>query len=254
MDVVELQRARVCFLDLIVVRTVLIPDDVHVRPENEKFEKFVTDQERGRALMMYFQQPNQIEIVGISKIVEKAEGECERFFESMRRKKTIFTTHLSADICKFLEKHFNEMLKIVEEELSKLNVSVNLEKNDSGDLQYSMTGIEENFPVCRDLLNNLCKKITQKEQKFVLPGLKKFFNKECCQKELEKIQQDRKVYVKAVAPSTWPDTNDPRDATPESFLHNREQSCYDRYEFTTNEGVKLFCKHGRIENEKVNYV
>ena len=243
MNTVELGKAKDCF----VVKTRTIPDDVHIRPENEKFEKFINDRlKRDGTFTMCFQPPNQMEIISFQTNVEKAESELKEFFKSIRRRTKTFTVHLSADICKFLANHFNEILKM-EEEISKLNVTVKLKEYKPGELQYTVTGIKESISVCGDLLSKLFKKIEEGEQKFISPGLKKLFDGKSGQEELERIHQHRIVYLKAVALSTFP-----QGVVPRSFPHDQTQCTHDRNVYTSNKGVELFYKNGQIENEKVN--
>ncbi|XP_028403594.1 protein mono-ADP-ribosyltransferase PARP14-like [Dendronephthya gigantea] len=244
MDNIELKKAKELLFDLIRISTIDVPKDLKDYSENENFQKFLRDQEKSMPLTIYFQlHPPQIELVGITTAVDKAETAIKQQVESMRIKKKSYTKNHPEEKWIFLEMYFNDIFS-KERELLSLNASFRLEKQHLGNYQIWITCIKESFPECENAINSVFEKIADKELKFAFPDIKKLINGKGCQDELKKIQRDRGVYIKDASSGDFP-----RSAT---FSHNRTQECYDRYNYTTQPGVKLSCRNGRIENEKAD--
>lgn len=248
MDSIELRKARDLLFDLIEIKTFSIPEDVDRYSESGIIKKFLTEQEGSLPIKIYFHPSNVlVEIVGVTEAVTKAISTFGQFFESMRIKRQFFVGNrkLTPDVWTFLEMHFDEIKKAKEEKFLNLKVSVKLEKQPSGgNHQISMTGIEESFPACNDILEELIMEITQKDEQIAFPGLQKLFDGQIGKHELQRIGKNCKVYIKI-----QPSAEIPRSATVSS---HSTQSGYERYNFTTKEGVQLSCKIGRLENEKVS--
>ena len=247
MDSIELRKARDILFDLIEIKTFSIPEDVDRYSESGNIKKFLTEQEGSLPIKIYFHPSNVlVKIVGVAEAVTKAISTFGQFIESMRIKRQIFIGNrkLTPDVWTFLEMHFDEIKKAKEEKFLNLKVSVKLEKQPSGNHQISMTGIEENFPACNDILEELIMEITQKDEQIAFPGLQKLFDGQIGKHELERIGKDCKVYIEV-----RPSAEIPRSATVSS---HSTQSGYERYNITTKGGVQLSCKIGRIENEKVS--
>ncbi|CAB4016167.1 Hypothetical predicted protein [Paramuricea clavata] len=247
MNNIELRKAKDLLLDLIEIKTVSIPEDVDRHSESGNIKKFLTKQEGSLPIKIYFHPSNVlVQIVGVAEAVTKAISTFRQFFESMRIKRQFFIGNrkLTPDVWTFLEMHFDEIKKAKEEKFLNLKVSVKLEKQPSGNHQISMTGTEESFPACNNILEELIMEITQKDELIEFPGLQKLFDAQIGKHELERIGKNCKVYIKV-----QPSAAIPRSATVSS---HSTQSGYERYNITTKEGVQLSCKIGRIENEKVS--
>ena len=266
MDRIEVQKAKDVLQDILQTINFLIPQHVDVSSHGEKIRKFLTEQERSMALKIHFQPSKMlVEIVGIDEAVAKTKSVLEQFFESMRIKKQILTGYNPPRVWKFLEIHFQEIIK----EKSKLlshDVPIQLEKQASGDYQISMTGNEEDIVACEDILKKLIKKITQKVETIASPGLTAFLNAKNGQDELKRIESHRKVYIEPQLSSglSLPIKSRPVsellsnvNVTSQDATYSRSPQCqtqmdYNSHNFITKEGLQFYCKLGRIEDEKVS--
>ena len=264
MDRVELKKSKNVLQDLIQTTNFIIPQHVDVTSHAEKIHKFLAEQERSMALKIDFQPSKMlVEIVGIDEAVTKTKSVLKQFFESMRIKKQILTGHHPPVVWKFLEIHFQEIIK----EKNKLlchDVPIQLEKQASGEYQISMTGNEEDILECKDILKKLLKKITQKVETIASPGLTALLNGTNGKEELKRIENHRKVYIepqftaglslpiKSPSASKLPSNVTSQNATNSRSPQHQTLMDYNSHNFITKEGLQFSCKLGNIEDEKVS--
>jgi hypothetical protein len=233
MDSTELQKATRVLLELLEKQKIPIPESIDRYSESEKIQKFLRELQASKAIKIYFHPSNAVvEIVGVTESVTTALSKLQAFFESLCVKEKILRVNAPSDVKTFLELHFDTIIKEREKEFLKIKISVRLRKQAFGDYQIIMTGTEECFAVGEDILQRMIAGITQKDEKFAAPGLKNLFNGQNGKDEVKRIERNRMVSITIQS-----------DELP--------QNGYDRYNFTTKEGVQVSYKIGRIENEKV---
>ena len=243
---VAYKKARDKFLKLITHKKFQIPMDVDIPSENETIQKFLEEQELILQFRARFQPAaKEINILGLEEDVRKAMAAFSQFFERLRLRTIHFTPRVGPDVSKFLEIYFYD-LKKMEKEIKNLSVSVKLEKQSSGILQFTMTGLEKNISSCRRILEKTIKKIVSKDESISYPGLKTLFDAKKGKDELATIERKWKVII--VVKSQEP----PSIPTSASSSNSLKPIPYDGYNFTTDKGIKFSCKIGRIEHETVS--
>ena len=248
---VELQKARKVLIEMFQSKTYAIPADVDLSSQSSKFQNFRTEQEKSMVLKIHFHPSSMtLEVLGLEESVTKAIVSLEQFLESMRMKKFIWTKNLSPNVWKFMEMYFDKIKEAENDQFLNLNATFDLEKLPSGTYQISVKTAKEKVPASENLLNQLMKKITERDEILALPGLKMLFHGQYGNDELKRIERNRMVYIKIQQPQNIPQLGAgiQRSAT---VSCSPEQSAYDRYNFTSREGVKLSCRIGRIEDERV---
>jgi hypothetical protein len=247
---VELQKARKVLFEMFQSKTYAIPADVHLSSQSSKFQNFRTEQEKSMVLKIHFHPSSTtLEILGLEESVTKAIVSLEQFFESMRIKNFFWTKNLSPNVWKFMETYFDKIKKAENDQFLNQDATFDLEKLPSGKYQIFVKTTKENFPASENLLNQLMKKITERDEILALPGLKMLFHGKNGNDELKRIERNRMVYIKIQHPQNVPQLGIQRSAT---VSCSPVQSAYYRYNFTSSEGVKLSCRIGRIEDERVS--
>lgn len=257
---VEMQRAQRLFMDLISVEKVHpIPKDVS--SQNRDFQKLRVELEGSMAIKIDYRTSNEIlKIYGLEEAVKKAKSKIEQFFKSVSIKSERYTPNLTADMWTFLEMHLDEVKRATK----VTNVTVKLEKQQqSGNHQICITGNPGDVSACKNVLKKvLFQEIAKKDEKVAYPGLKKLFGGNKHNNWLKRIAEKWKVSIhikiEPASNSSLPAArlnpllpHRPRFAT---VSHSDDtQNVFRRFNFTTMEGLKLSCKFGRIENEKVGY-
>ena len=230
-------------LNLITQKTYPIPEDVDASSENEKIQKFLEKEEQRLAIKVNYQPiSKEVYIFGFEEDVKQALSASGQFFGELRRKEISFDEHVRPDVSKFIETYFDD-LKEVKEVIQTLRVSVKFEKQSSGILQFTITGLEENISLCRNILNKMISEIVSEDENVSYPGLKKFFEEKKGKDELATIERKWKVHITATPEES-------QNAIPKSGTFS---SVYDCYNCTTDGGIIFSCKIGRIEHEKVSF-
>ena len=240
-DDTELQKATRILFESVEIQRVQIPEHVDCYSEGEKIQRFVRELQSNRALKIYFHSSNPVvEIVGVSASVATALSKLKAFFVSLRIKQKSFALPNSTpDIKTFLRIHFDSVIKKKEREFQSLNISVQLQIQSCGAYQIIMTGAEKDFPAGESIVQKMISNITQKDEKFSYPGLKKLFDEKNGIEEMKRIEQKREVLIR-ITPGLAP------------VSKSKPQNSYARYNCTTKEGVQVSFKIGRIENEQVS--
>ena len=264
MDRVELQKALNVVKDLVQTTNFQIPQHVDVSSQSEKIRKFLTNQERAMALKADFHASKMlVDIVGMDAQVTKAISALKQFFESIDIKKHVLPGYNPPRVWKFLEIHFEEMMKEKNKVLDR-DVPVQLEKQASGEYQISITGTDEDIVLCKDELNKLIRRITQKEETIASPGLTKFLKATNGEDEVKRIEKNRIVCIEphfstglssmlnnSLSASTLPLNVTVQDTKNSRVQHEIDED-YSTHNFITKEGLQFSCKVGRIEDQEVS--
>ena len=257
-DRVEAQKAQKLFMQLISMEK-LHPIPKDVSSQNKEFQKLRVELEKSLAIKIDCRTSNEIlKIYGLEEAVKKAKSKIEQFFKSLSIKSERYAPDLTTDVWMFLEMHLNEVKRAT----INRDVSIKLEKQPSGNHQLCITGNAEDVSSCKNILEKaLLREIVKKDEKIAYPGLRKLFdgNKHNWVKQIEgkwKVCINIKIQPASDTPLPVPRLNPlfpyrPRFAT--VSYSDDTQNVFRQFNFITNEGLKLSCKFGRIENEKVSY-
>lgn len=228
----------------------LISEDVS--PQNKEFQKLFLDLEKKMAIKIDCRTSKEtLKIYGLEEDVKKAKSIIEQYFKSLCIKTERFIANLTTDVWTFLELRFNKV-KQVKEEFKTMKGSVILEKLPSGKHQFSITGNVKDVSACKGILEKvLFGEISEKDERIAYPGLKKLFAGNKGKNWVIGIEEKCNVFIDVkIQPTVQPLSSHPQRFATVSYS-GHAQNVFPRYNFTTMEGLKLSCKIGRIENEKV---
>ena len=228
----------------------LISEDVS--PQNKEFQKLLLDLEKKMAIKIDGRTSKEtLQIYGLEEDVKEAKSIIEQYLKSLCIKTERFIPNLTPDVWTFFELRFDK-LKEVKEEFKNMEGSVILEKLPFGKHQFSITGNVKDVSACKGILEKvLFGEIKEKDEKIVYPGLKKLFEGNKGKNWVIGIEEKWNVSIHVkIQPTVQPLSSHPQRFATVSYS-GHAQNVFPRYNFTTMEGLKLSCKIGRIENEKV---
>ena len=198
----------------ILIEAVLpISSDADV--ENSDFQDFKKMHENNRDLRVFFDDKlKMIKLVGVEDVVRNVEKATIDFIESKRELKKKLTWNLSDDKSKFMQKHLVSLVKPLEDEY-KVSMEI---KHGWKTCTIRLKGLAESINECTRSLEELRRRILEKDMTFELPGVEQLFRGNHGERQLNLIQEAKMVYISRehhgnvihsadVAPQMYPKLN-----------------------------------------------
>ena len=213
----------------VLIEAVLrISNDANV--ENSDFEDYRKMHENNRDLRVFYDDTHKtIKLVGVEDVVRNVEKATKDFIESKRELKTKLTWNLSDDKSKFMQKHLVSLVKPLEDEYK---VSMEIEHG-WRTCTIRLKGLAESINECTRSLEELRRRILEKDMTFELPGVEQLFTGKYAEGQLQLIQEAKPVYISREQHGI--------------VIHSADVSP----QMCPELNVTVTLKYGQIENEKV---
>ena len=246
---IEWQKAKKLLDESLIEEVLPIPNcGGDTSFEDSRFLQFKTGQEKNKPLKISLRksddkETDNIQLVGVKHVVVEAKMATKEFIESLREIEHEFTVKLSEDKSKFLEKHFSDLVKPIE---SNCKVSMRLEH---GIVRWK--GPPESFPEGKASLEELCKRILEKDKIFEFPGVEQLFKEGKAGGRLL-VHLGKTVHIRTSL-SRFPRQRFVSESSA-TKKHVEEVRMYVKPVVGPNESsenLTILLKHGRIENEQV---
>lgn len=224
---------------------------------------------------------------GVEKDLSRAAKDISDFNKADRIDNDTYKPRVSKSIWNFLTRRIDHsLLREIEKDLKKFSVSIKISDDHE---RFLLRGSSEGIEQCKQRLSKLAATVVETQKTLQYPGVQKLFRDQDGREQLQKIEREMSVEIEIRNPPIQPprtlshsvkspeddengqkrlqniekemcvdvETRMPSVPPPQTLslsVKSDKTSIYNVCNFTTEEGVKVSWKYGRIERQQVSEI